>query len=99
MQAYAPRPSEASIKIYERSESILAFAFEITKSICKKTAPKPSETRSKNTSFSEYIGAVLVFFLLIVLNLFKSFLAPTMPRPARLSKDIYGGIDAHIWRD
>lgn len=36
MQAYAPRPSEASIKIYERSESILAFAFEITKSICKK---------------------------------------------------------------
>ena len=27
MQAYAPRPSEASIKIYERSESILAFAF------------------------------------------------------------------------
>ena len=63
MQAYAPRPSEASIKIYERSESILAFAFfEITKSICKKTAPKPSETRSKSTSFSEYIGQFLVFF-------------------------------------
>ena len=63
MQAYAPRPSEASIKIYERSESILAFAFlKSQKVFAKKTAPKPSETRSKSTSFSEYIGQFLVFF-------------------------------------
>ena len=48
MQAYAPRPSEASIKIYERSESILAFAFLKSQKYLQKTAPKPSETRSKN---------------------------------------------------
>ena len=62
MQAYAPRPSEASIKIYERSESILAFAFLKSQKVFAKTAPKPSETRSKSTSFSEYIGQFLVFF-------------------------------------
>jgi hypothetical protein len=40
MQAYAPRPSEASIKIYERSESILAFAFLKSQKVFAKNCPK-----------------------------------------------------------
>ena len=47
MQAYAPRPSEANIKFMSEANPFLLLLFEITKSICKKTAPKPSETRSK----------------------------------------------------
>jgi len=31
MLIFAPRPSAASIKLYERSESIVAFAFGIHK--------------------------------------------------------------------
>lgn len=31
MQKFEPRPSEASIKLYERSESIVAFTFGIHK--------------------------------------------------------------------
>jgi hypothetical protein len=40
MLAYAPRPSEASLKIYERSESILAFAFLKSQKVFAKNCPK-----------------------------------------------------------
>ena len=40
MQAYAPRPSKASKKLYERSESILAFAFLKSQKVFAKKLPQ-----------------------------------------------------------
>ena len=75
MQTLASRPSEARIKTYERSESIVAFAFLNPQQVFAKNCPQPSETRSKRTSFNEFIGQFSSFFLQnFFLILFKYFL-------------------------
>jgi hypothetical protein len=45
MQKFEPRSSEASIKLYERSEFRVAFAFyQIDEGINRKIAPESSES-------------------------------------------------------
>ena len=57
MLAYAPRPSEASLKIYERSESILAFAFLNPRKQSSKNSPQDRVKRGQNaTSEASAIG-------------------------------------------
>ena len=72
---FETRSSEASIKLYERSEFIVAFAFWILDSINKKTAPKRAKRVQNVTSEASAIG---LFYppppvLLIFLNAFKCF--------------------------
>ena len=62
MQAYAPRPSEASIKIYERSESILAFAFLKSQKVFAKKLPQNRVKRGQKYELWQYIGAVFSVF-------------------------------------
>lgn len=72
MQAYAPRPSEASIKIYERSESILAFAFLNPRKQSSKNSPQDRVKRGQNaTSEASAIG--LFFTAKSLFILLKSF--------------------------
>lgn len=64
MQAYAPRPSEASIKIYERSESILAFAFLKSQKIFANNCPLTEQSEVKKNEQSEFIGQLSTEFFI-----------------------------------
>ena len=59
MQKFEPRPSEASIKLYERSEFIVAFAFWTLDNINRKTAPKRAKRVQNVTSEASAIGLFL----------------------------------------
>ena len=50
MQVLAPRPSAASVKTYERSESIVAFAFLNLSQVFTNNCPQLSKAKSKRTS-------------------------------------------------
>jgi hypothetical protein len=79
MLIFAPRPSAASIKTYERSESIVALLLlEFTIKSNLKTAPQTEQSEVKKYEQSEYIGQLSTgffkfFLFLIFFNIFKYF--------------------------
>ena len=75
MLAYAPRPSEASIKIYERSESINLLLLLEFMQIFANNCPLAEQSEVKKNVQSEFIVQLSISFCLIslFLNIFKYF--------------------------
>jgi hypothetical protein len=70
-----PRPSEASIKLYERSEFRVAFAFsQIHEGINQKIAPESSESEiQQSLSVAKTTGNFSFSMFLIIFKVFKYF--------------------------
>ncbi len=64
MQAYAPRPSEASIKIYERSESINLLLLLEFMQIFANNCPLTEQSEVKKNEQSEFIGQLSTEFFI-----------------------------------
>ena len=64
MQAYAPRPSEASIKIYERSESInLLLLLEFMQIFANNCPPNRAKRGQKERAKRVHRAVIHKFFL------------------------------------
>ena len=64
MLAYAPRPSEASLKIYERSESINLLLLLEFMQIFANNCPLTEQSEVKKNEQSEFIGQLSTKFFL-----------------------------------
>ena len=69
MLIFAPRPSEASIKTYERSEFIVAFAWN-SQTILTQNCPQTEQsevkmTRALASAIGQFFTPLLLFILLI----------------------------------